>query len=114
MFNIYSLNQNEIQDLSERHELGEDHHRLLNEEQFYLLLDELRLNNNKDFSQKMFLIFGFNNNGFVNYYELFHRIFQFWMIRICQKLHKKSPLAHTKSGQNKSTSSKPLSLFSFY
>mmetsp|Transcript_22405 Transcript_22405/g.19907 ORF Transcript_22405/g.19907 Transcript_22405/m.19907 type:complete len:92 (+) Transcript_22405:582-857(+) len=58
----------------------EDHH-YLNEAQFFKLLDKLRLNDDKNFSMKLFTIFCFSGKGKVDFYELFHRIFQFCMIK---------------------------------
>ena len=92
MIRASTKNYDESDDSESESDTDYDNYRYLNEEQFYLLLDKLRLNDNKNFSRKMFSIFCFNTDGLINYYEFFHRIFQFWMIKRWQQLHKKPPL----------------------
>lgn len=61
--------------------------RFLTEEQFYMLLDKIQLNDDRNFSKKLFSIFWFHGGGKVDYNEFFHRIFQFWMIKKWDELH---------------------------
>ncbi|CAI2380229.1 unnamed protein product [Moneuplotes crassus] len=77
----------------------QDEQHYLNEEQFYALLDKLRLNDDKNFSKKFFTLFCFSGKGRVNYYELFQRIFQFCLIKKCDLLQ---------SGRKKSKKKKRL------
>ena len=74
--NTISIDQKDSTNSSLNLEEDDEKH-YLDEKQFIALLDKLRLNDDRNFSKRLFTIFCFNKKGKVDYYELFHRIFQF-------------------------------------